>query len=922
MALFDLPMSARPGQDTPIGEDELGRMRYQTIDGQQYVMPERTVKDPNVFGDVGGRMGNEMLSYASDRFSTAGRGEASQTMQGLGIPAPVAGALSYPGDIMMSGLYGMLGGIEKGVGYLSELSPGSRSTEQRLANDIMGGFEVAGVGPEMRLLEMLSAFPNMNAAAKSGKSIDQTVLRSGFGPVDNGPAVPPRPDQAPLSAPQVMPDSAPAAQTAAPDMMRAPDMPATTTQPVAPALSAATPPAATATAVPQPVDTKRLMPMADRKAIRASAPRGRAAEAQEQVIAQKSNYPAQEGWAQDAMQVTSVAKKKDGLEVKYKEVPYQFDRPPMGVSKDEWKGTLASRAVDEIKQLADRVKSGDPAAQAIMKQANWYRGMRTSLRKEFGGMGDVFADLLGATSAQTGVEMNWNNAVEVMRRFSRGEYDKEIKAYEDMVAKGEANPTKLQQLHKDPDSPFRLITNASGALFNANSPAATKALLDMFRVAGGSPKTPNFTGNLIGYTNAATVDVWAARFLRRLSGKDRLPPPVEKGLTGKHLKGSTLENPNVGGEFGFGQQVLKDAADQVNKQGIIKSVAPNLADMNPDDLQAVAWFIEKEKWTQNNWTSKAGEGGSFEFEASLAGAADPASVKQLRRRAIADFKAPKRRKTETDEQYAARVDKAKSVHDKGSAEAQKQLEEIKAPLTRYVLGISVERPGARPSNTLQAETSARLGEPVKDDKSVVMYQINNTYGRFMKEDERAFNAEFVVRQNFDPTAVTKRMIEVAKDADQDAAFVSKVVPNRTENSRPGVEIYFSNRQGPDFARALSDKLSENGIDGFTFVTDARVSDQPSRQASLTDEAVAGINGLRFQYIPEFEMGADAWQAMSPAEKAAKIDEVEDIFDAIAVKLEKTEKGISAANLMHYETNVYTREQYDGLLRAPSSTANQ
>ena len=121
MALFDLPMSARPGQDTPIGEDELGRMRYQTIDVQQYVMPERTVKDPNVFGDVGGRMGNEMLSYASDRFSTAGRGEASQAMQGLGIPAPVAGALSYPGDIMMSGLYGMLGGIEKGVGYLSEL---------------------------------------------------------------------------------------------------------------------------------------------------------------------------------------------------------------------------------------------------------------------------------------------------------------------------------------------------------------------------------------------------------------------------------------------------------------------------------------------------------------------------------------------------------------------------------------------------------------------------------------------------------------------------------------------------------------------------------------------------------------------------------------------------------------------------------
>ena len=643
---------------------------------------------------------------------------------------------------------------------------------------------------------------------------------------------------------------------------------------------------------------------------------------QEQVARQKASYPSQNGWAQDVMEVAKVDPKKDKFEVVYKEVPYNFDKPQNGVSPEDWQRTMVQRQVEEIRALSDRVKANDPKAIAIVKEANWYRAMRASLRKEFGGMGDVFADVLGATSAQTGVEMNWNNAIEVMRRFSRGEFDEEIRMYDEMLKKGDVNPTTLGQMHNDPNNPFRLITNAAGSLFNANSPAATKALFDMFRVATGAPKTPNFTGNLIGYTNAATIDVWAARHLRRLAGLDRLPPPVEKGVVGKHLVGSTLEQPNVSGEFGFGQRVMAAAADEINKQGIISSVAPNLQAMNPDDLQAVAWFIEKEKWTENGWTSKAGEGGSFEFESSLAGAADPALAKTLRRRVTESFKPPMMRKKDTADSYAARVEALRAEHVAGAAEAQKQLDAIKAPLARYVLGISVERPGLRPTNVQQADVAARLGEPAKADPSVVTYQINNTYGRFMQSDERAFNAEFVVRQNFNPEGVTRRMVEVAKEADQDAAFISKVVPARTAESRPGVEIYFRKRQDPDFARRLSDKLTQYGVDGFTFVTDSRVMDRPSAQAGLATEAVAGINGLRFQYIPEFDMGRDAWAAMSPAEKATKIDEVEYLFATIADDIGKTEQGISAANLMHYETNVIERDQYDGLLGTSAAASSR
>ena len=668
--------------------------------------------------------------------------------------------------------------------------------------------------------------------------------------------------------------------------------------------------------------TAKLLQPPEKEKIAANLPTPEiATEAEAQIAVQKNNYPSDAGWLQEGMEVANVKQKKDGkIEVTYKEVPYNFHIPPEGIDPAQWEQTIAEKTIEEIKSLVARAAAGDPAAKAIINEANWYRSMRARMRQEFGGLGDVFADLLGTTSAQTGVTQNWDNAIEIMRRFTRGEFDQEIAMYEEMLAKGEANPVKLGQLHKDPNNPFKLITKASGQLFNANSPSSTRALLDMFRTAKGSPKTPNFTGNLIGYTNAATVDVWAARFLRRMSGQKRLPPPVEKGVAGQHLAGSTLQDPQVGSEFGFGQRVIQAAADEINKQGIIKSVEPSIGDMGADDLQAVLWFLEKEIWTKKGWTSKAGEGGSLDFEASLAGAADQPRVKQLREKLNKKFTPPKPLKQkagEADEEYAARMqereDQARQADELAKQEAQEELNGSFAPLARYVLGISVERPNQRPTNVAQAETAERLGQPAKDDPSVVMYQVNNTYGRFMQEDERAFNAEFVVRENFDPTGVKTRMVEVAKDADQDAAFISKIVPERTPDTRPGVEIYFRTRQSADFARDLSDKLTEYGVDGFTFVTDARVQDMPGRQALQNEEAVAGITGLRFQYIPEFDVGADAWKAMTPEEKAAKIDEIEDMFDDIVIDIQKENSDIATAIVTHNETEVIERGDYDTVL---------
>lgn len=622
----------------------------------------------------------------------------------------------------------------------------------------------------------------------------------------------------------------------------------------------------------------------------------------------RSNFAIDDGWRE--IRVNSVKFDKDGAPViTWKQPSYGYNKPPEGLTEDEHARNLADKMIDDVARVVGRAVTGDRAARDIISQANWYRSMRTRLRAEFGGLADVFADLLGATSAQTGVEQNWNNSIEILRRFTRGEYDEEIKMYTDRLAAGETvNPTELAKLDKAGE--FKLIRSAAGALFNTNSPAATGALLDMFRQVkqGAAPKTKNFTGNLIGYGRDATIDVWAARYLTDIAGLPRIPPPAEKAVTGGHRKGSTLENPQITGEFGFGQKVFEQAANDINASGVVKSFDPNLGDLGADDLQALVWFLEKEKWTKQGWTTKAGEGGSLDFEASLAGAADQAAIKEARRMATETFTRPARRKTETDEQYAMRVQDAESAAIAKQRNAEAVVDEMAAPLDRTVLGVARERPGQVPTNVQQAELAQELQAPVINDDSVVAFQTNNTVGEFAGETERALNAEYVTRSNFNPTALTQSLIDAGRKYDQDAVFISKVLREPTENSRPGVEIYFRSREDVSMAQEITQLLRRHGVDGFTFITDARQQDRAVVQAS-TDEATAGITGVRFQYIPEFD------EAYDPGRHAEIIAEKEELYlrvikDLLDVRTDyellSDTTDIVQVDMHHYDTQVFKR----------------
>lgn len=691
-------------------------------------------------------------------------------------------------------------------------------------------------------------------------------------------------------------------------------------------------------------------------------------EAMDEVNRVRSLYPDGDGWR--SMELVGGEMKDGKFEPKWAEPAYGFEKPPEGVSKTQWQTTLADKIVKDVDDVVQRAAQGDKQAEFILSQASWYRDMRGRLRDEFGGMADLFADLLGTTSAQTNVRANWDNAVEIMRRFSRGEYDKEIANYERAIAAGEdpnkvfsgirrgyansssletrAEITKGEALNKALED-YPMLTKASGTLFGTNSPTSAGALIDTFRQIknGASPKTPNFTGNLIGYTNEATIDVWAARYLTDLAGLPRIPPPAEKAVTGKHGAKSTLENPIVGGEFGFGQGVFREAAEKINSGNVVPGQT-----LGPDDLQAVAWFIEKEKWTNKGWTNKAGEGGSLDFEANRAGTPDPSGLADARRTINAGGPTDAERvaaQTQLDQEIAGglldrigalrtqlrdksldtearkaledqleteiytrdrlqKVIKASSPTDAARVAAQGRFEELAAPVDRTIVGISGERPGKPMSNYAQAELAAEIDDVLRADGSVIMYKTNSTIGRFMKQDERSLDVELVTRKGFDPSALERRVVEMGKEYDQDAVFVSRVLRSADDstNARPGVEIYFAKKQSAKAIRELTDILTEKGIDGFTFVTDARHADRVNVQAKAGGPDTAGLVGVRLQYIPEFD---DAYDA---ARRTQIMQEKRDQFYEVLHDVLKR-PGVSSAQVVWYDTKVTFRSGYNAVL---------
>ena len=473
----------------------------------------------------------------------------------------------------------------------------------------------------------------------------------------------------------------------------------------------------------------------------------------------KKQFPISQGWSPiEVSGLTIDENEETGVKtpsLKWQAQAYGYNKPigekraPQKIDTD-WKNQVSDQMYKLVKNIYKRADAGDQNAQIIIGHQTWYRNVAAVLRREYGAQGDLLADILGATSPNTPVDTNWKFSVDILRRFMAGDFDAELRKFDKYTEDG-GQPSKYPAQDK--------IRQISGKLYGMNSTNAMKALLDAWRVIepGSAPKARNFALNLIGQSNIATIDVWAARMLRRAADKikganfPRIPPPAEKGVTGTWNASTT----GITGEFGFGAAVMEDVSSRLNKDGY---------NITPPDLQAIAWFAEKELWGKNRWTTTTGEGGSFE------------------------------------ENIAAN------------------------PTERYLAGWSIQQGEKVPDPATASMAQASVLSMLVGDDSVVSARVMPTQGLYGNVVETSFDTEWTAKKGeHDPSLVMAEIAQLAKDNNQYDMFVSKVIdPNDSNpNARPGVEIYFKDKKALANAMPILEKFTAKGQDGFTMAVDPR-----------------------------------------------------------------------------------------------------
>ncbi|RKZ15009.1 hypothetical protein DRQ53_10160 [bacterium] len=512
----------------------------------------------------------------------------------------------------------------------------------------------------------------------------------------------------------------------------------------------------------------------------------------------KADHPASAGWLPMALKgFVDPAKLKKGEDgkpavptpakvIQWVEVGYSYSYDPAtgkgtARTRNQRVKRLAGRVTKAVRGVVDLAREGDNDALVMLRQRSWYSNVVSRLYDEFGSSAEILVDLLGALSPNTPVATNFKFATQALQSFMRGDFDVALDAWRDHR---EAGGSYLN--YTGP-----VVRQVNMKLFGINTQHAMDAMLvGRWRIAeaGAAPKAKNFSWNLSGWSVDATIDVWAARFLQRVSGLRRVPPPVEKGVRGNwndsNKPGQSAQF--VTGEFGFAQEAMELAAAELG--------------MDASDLQALVWFLEKQRWTSSGWTTKDGEGGSFE----------------------------------------------------------QQLDKLLSD--RWIAGVSTEREPA-PHTPARAGIISRTLDLLRGDGSVYAYRAPTTVGMFQWGRELSFDMELTAARDWDPTAWTSELRKIAVATSQDSFFVARAMRNDEDvsSAAPGLEVRFAQPIGTDEASRLVDLASDAGFAGAHLMRDPRL-DRPGSEAERLGAPEQFI-GMRVLWVKERTEGENRKDAL-------------------------------------------------------------
>ena len=529
---------------------------------------------------------------------------------------------------------------------------------------------------------------------------------------------------------------------------------------------------------------------------------------------------------------------------------------------------VASEVVDYLRRAKE--DPTDVAAALVAENAGWYKNVQSRLRNEYGSFSEMMGDLLGATSPNTPVATNFNFSKSLLSGFARGEYDDlmqdfankldrryqiedEMRAYKlgqkelgrtmKAAEKDEAYKA-LQDEKADISAYFKdqsnLIRQPNGKLFGINSFNAMVALADRFRVRrrGMAPKAKNFAGNLVGDSTDATIDVWAARNLRRHSGRKPLPSSAEGGVTGEIVD---ADNFRSSGEFGFGQDVLREVTQIVNDSGLVNET------LDPRDVQALQWFIEKDYWTQRGWTNRQGEGGSFE--------------------------------------QMMDADEVESAFLGLSREQSKEFQGRDFVPTTEEMQVA----------------NRRILDEASTDPNVVTIKALPSRGAYMKTPETALDIDIVSDRDYIPVDALDAAARQAFEDKQDSWFFARRIRPELGEDFPqfftaGTEVYFDTgkRKGDAILEDIEDYLLEEGYPAYTLIVDPRDADK--------------ILGMRVLSIPQFDGRAESYAKMQPVAYGREVREEIKNFETLGKKLTDEFGQVKDTAPGYFDVNVKSRRE--------------
>ena len=501
--------------------------------------------------------------------------------------------------------------------------------------------------------------------------------------------------------------------------------------------------------------------------------------------------------------------------------------------EEYFEGTLE----DKVDQIGDNIVdeyNANSTVEEVIKGMGWYKDLHVKMRNIFGSRTNFFGRLIGATSAQTDVKNNYKYALGALKGFSNGAYDSYVEEYKEFIDrveqfeneeelnqffnewKGRAintaknlgqktgifnvepdpkdiETTKRKLLNLWPKANVLYRTDNPNLRYGINSPATAKVLAGIWLKQTQQTKTNNFYKNVVGLTTNPTIDVWAARTIRRMIYKGnidryRIPERAEAGVSE-----STIVNKGNISDYRLAEEVIINASEKLG--------------IDPDDLQAYLWFAEKDLWMKEGWSKgTAAKKGDFRDESSQNQIGRYYLGLSTERPNYDDPVLDNQDKLEILEQEAVSIEK--DLRDQN-------LVSLKVNTTKgqYL---------SSPEISFDAEMIVESGQ----DMTPVWKRAVESAKKHEQDD--VFLSEVLpIDERMDPETMARELI-------------------KKPNHRPAVEMQFKNPISFDEATKFSkENLDKEGVQIGPIKTDI------SGYTFMTNEAGDKVLGVKYQFVPEF-----------------------------------------------------------------------